>query len=188
VIEAELKARVPDPEALLAALDQRAAAERATYSDTYFDTADRALTGDGRELRLRVVDREGLRTCWLTYKEAAVPGTGSKPEHETSVADRSVLATLFAGLGLTVLVELTKHCTNYRFDRAARSVLATVVTVPELAGTFIEVETQVPTAAEVPAALGTLRDLLAELGIGEADLDGRDYTDLVIRARADGPG
>jgi adenylate cyclase class 2 len=142
------------------------------------------MTGTGRELRLRVVERDGLRTCWLTYKEAAVPGTGSKPEHETSVADRSVLATLFAGLGLTVLVELTKHCTNYRFDRAGRPVLATVVTVPELTGTFLEVETQVPTADGVPAALAALRDLLTELGIGEADLDDRDYTDLVTRARA----
>jgi adenylate cyclase class 2 len=183
VIEAELKARVRDPEALLAALDQRAAAEPATYADTYYDTPDLALTGTDRELRLRAIDQDGFRTCRLTYKEAAVPDTGSKPEHETSVADRSVLATLFSGLGLTVLVELTKHCTNYRFDQAGRPMLATVVTVPELAGTFLEVETQVATAAAVPAALGAIRDLLAELGIGETDLDNRDYTDLVIRAR-----
>jgi adenylate cyclase, class 2 len=184
VIEAELKARVRDPQALLAALDQRAAAEHATYADTYYDTPDRGLTGTGRELRLRVIDRDGFRTCRLTYKEAAVLGTGSKPEHETSVADREMFATLFAGLGLTVLVELTKNCTNYRFDRAGRPVLATVVTVPELRGTFLEVETLVPTAEEVPAALDTLRDLLAELGVSAADLDSRDYTDLVMRARA----
>jgi len=186
VIEAELKALVRDPAGLLAAQAQRAAAEPATYADTYYDTPDRTLTGSGRELRVRVVDQGGSRTCLLTYKEAAVPGTTSKPEHETEVGDPAVFATVFAGLGLGVLVGLTKHCTNYRFQHAGRLMLATVVTVPELAGTFVEIETQVPTTAEVPAALDTIRSLLAELGITEADLDTRDYTDMVQQARAAG--
>jgi adenylate cyclase, class 2 len=184
VIEAELKALVRDPAGLLAALAERAPAERASYADTYYDTPDRTLTSSDRELRVRVIDRGGSRTCLLTYKEAAVPGTTSKPEHETGVDDPAVFATLFAGLGLGVLVELTKHCTNYRFHHAGHPMLATVVTVPELAGTFVEVETQVPDAAEVPAALDTIADLLADLGITEADLDSRDYTDMVQQARA----
>jgi adenylate cyclase class 2 len=184
VIEAELKALVRDPAGLLAALAERAPAEPAAYADTYYDTPGRRLTGSGRELRVRIIDRGGSRTCLLTYKEAAVPGTTSKPEHETPVGDPAVFAALFAGLGLGVLVELTKHCTNYRFPHAGYPMLATVVTVPELAGTFVEVETQVPAAAEVSAALDTIRDLLTELGITEADLDTRDYTDMVQQARA----
>jgi len=183
VIEAELKALVRDPQALTAALDARAPAERATYSDTYYDTPARDLTGTDRELRVRIIDREGLRHCRLTYKEAAVPGTSSKPEHETSVGDPAVFATLFRGLGLQVLVELTKHCANYRLDHGGYRMLATVVSVPELADTFVEVETQVPAPGDVPPALQAIQGLLAEWGIGASDLNSRDYTDMIQEAR-----
>jgi adenylate cyclase class 2 len=184
VIEAELKARVRDRDRLIANLDQRAAGEASTYSDTYYDTSDRALTATDRELRVRVIEHEGFRRCRVTYKEAAVAGTTSKPEHETSVGDPAVFGTLFAGLGLAVLVELTKHCVNYAFDAYGYRMLATVVTVPELAGAFLEVETQVDAPGDVPAALAAIRRLLAELDIGANDLDTSDYTDLVLRARS----
>jgi adenylate cyclase, class 2 len=186
VIEAELKALVRDADALRAALEARAAATRATYCDTYYDTPGHDLRGSGRELRVRVIDGGGPAQALLTYKEPAVAGTASKPEHETTVAGPAVLATLFAGLGLQVLVELTKHCTNYRLQHAGRAMLASVVTVPELPDTFVEVETLVPTAGEVPAALAAVRALLAEVGIGVADLDTRAYTDMVAAARAAG--
>jgi hypothetical protein len=39
------------------------------------------------------------------------------------------------------LVSFEKHCTNYRFRVEGRDLLATVVTVPELDGTFLELET-----------------------------------------------
>ncbi len=172
MIEAELKALVRDPQALTAALDARAPAERATYSDTYYDTPARDLTGTDRELRVRIIDREGLRHCRL-----------SKPEHETSVGDPAVFATLFRGLGLQVLVELTKHCANYRLDHGGYRMLATVVSVPELADTFVEVETQVPAPGDVPPALQAIQGLLAELGIGASDLNSRDYTDMIQEAR-----
>jgi adenylate cyclase class 2 len=99
------------------------------------------------------------------------------------VGDPAVFAALFRALGLQVLVELTKHCANYSFDHAGYRMLATVVTVPELADTFVEVETQVSAADDVPPALEAIRGLLAELGIGADDLDTRDYTDMVAGAR-----
>jgi len=60
--------------------------------------------------------------------------------------------------------------------------LATVVTVPELDGTFVELETM---AAEddVDAALADIRAVLADLGIGEEDLTTEQYTDAVLEAR-----
>jgi adenylate cyclase class 2 len=61
--------------------------------------------------------------------------------------------------------------------------LATLVTVPELADTFVEIETQVPAAGDVAPALEAIRGLLAELGVGADDLDTRDYTDMVAEAR-----
>jgi adenylate cyclase class IV len=133
--------------------------------------------------RMFDVLRTGSTCCRLTYKEAAVGGTDSKPEHETSIGDPAVLPTLFAALGLDVIIELTKRCTNYSFDYAGYRMLATVVTVPELEGTWLEVETQVAGAGDVPAALDAIRALLGELGIAPDDLDSRTYTGLVADAR-----
>ncbi|MGH3978959.1 MAG: hypothetical protein ACRDRZ_08160 [Pseudonocardiaceae bacterium] len=47
-IEAELKARVRNPERVRELLRERAPEEVSVYSDTYFDTPDRQLTRDGR--------------------------------------------------------------------------------------------------------------------------------------------
>lgn len=60
--------------------------------------------------------------------------------------------------------------------------LATVVTVPEVEGTFIELETLVR-EQEVTAALSDIRDVLHELGIADEDLTTEQYTDAVIRSR-----
>jgi adenylate cyclase class 2 len=83
-----------------------------------------------------------MRRTVLTYKAPAVDAdSGSKPEHETKVADAATLDTIFRALGLEDLVAFEKHCANYRFTAHRRDMLATVVTVPEIDGTFIELET-----------------------------------------------
>jgi adenylate cyclase class 2 len=53
----------------------------------------------------------------------------------------AAIDVLLRGLGLVCLVAFKKHCTNYRFTARGHDMLATVVRVPELDGTFIEVET-----------------------------------------------
>ncbi|WP_153412161.1 hypothetical protein [Nocardia macrotermitis] len=65
---------------------------------------------------------------------------------------------------------------------AGRDMLATIVTVPEIAGTFVELETQ---AAEqdLQEALADLRTVLAELDISEDELTTELYTDAVAEAR-----
>lgn len=45
-IEAEVKARVHNRKRVRRLLQQRAPEEISVYSDTYFDTPDRCLTGD----------------------------------------------------------------------------------------------------------------------------------------------
>jgi adenylate cyclase class 2 len=58
-----------------------------------------------------------------------------------------------------------------------------VVTVPEIDGTFVELETLVD-ESDLAAALGDVRAVLGELGIGEDYLTTEQYTDAVMRARA----
>ncbi|MFI0451944.1 class IV adenylate cyclase [Actinomadura sp. 6N118] len=183
MIEAELKARVRDPEGLRELLRQRALEELSVYQDTYYDRPDGSLTADGRELRVRVIDRSGTRRTLLTYKEPAVDeASGSKPEHETKVADPAVMDTVLRALGAVEYVQLTKRCANYRFTERGRDMLATVVTVPELDGVFIELETMAG-ADELDHALADVRAVLVDLGVTDDDLTTEQYTDAVVRAR-----
>jgi adenylate cyclase class 2 len=62
--------------------------------------------------------------------------------------------------------------------------LATVVTVPELDGTFLEVET-ITDAEELTDALRAVRQVMTELGIDASDLTTEQYTDAVLAARSD---
>jgi adenylate cyclase, class 2 len=184
LIEAELKARVHDPDTLRARLRRLASEEISLYRDTYYDRPGRELTAQGRELRVRVMETGGVRRALLTYKEpAADAASGSKPKYETKVADAVVVDEILRGLGLEHLVAFEKHCANYRFTAKGRDMLATVVTVPPLDGTFIELET-LAEEADLATALGDVRAVLGELGIGENDLTTEQYTDAVMRARA----
>lgn len=183
MIEAELKARVRDPAALHQQLGGLAAGERSVYRDVYYDDPGRGLTASGSELRLRTVETDAGKRSLLTFKEPAVDApSGSKPEHETEVSDPAAVAPLLAGLGLQVVVAFEKHCTNYRFTARERGMLATVVTVPELDGTFIELETMTD-AAGVDAALADVRAELLRLGIDDGDFTTEQYTDAVLAAR-----
>ncbi|WP_454194251.1 class IV adenylate cyclase [Nocardia sp. Marseille-Q1738] len=188
MIEAELKARVHDVESVQAALSSRGDGQHSTYHDTYYDLADRRLSSEGRELRLRTITTGNGRRSLLTYKEPAVDTvSGSKPEYETEVADAAVIDAVLRGLGLTELVSFEKHCVNYRFASGGRDLLATVVTVPELEGTFIELETLAP-EPELTEALKIVRTTLHQLGITENDLTTEQYTDAVLATRtAPGP-
>jgi adenylate cyclase class 2 len=183
VIEAELKARVREPEALRGRLLRLAPEERSVYRDTYYDRPGGELTAAGRELRLRVIETDGPCRAVLTYKEPAVDvGSGSKPEHETQVADPGVIETVLRALGLEPLVAFQKHCANHRFTARGRDMLATVVSVPEIDGTFVELETVV-NEEDMRSALDDVRAVLHDLGVGDEDLTTERYTDAVLRAR-----
>ncbi|GDY30092.1 class IV adenylate cyclase [Gandjariella thermophila] len=184
-VEAELKARVRDADAVRKRLDQRARPEVSTYWDRYFDYPDRRLSNAGRELRLRTVETaDGRRRSILTYKEPPVDAaSGSKPEHETTVGDAEVIATALAALGVENFLSFEKRCTNYRFTAHGRELLATLVRVPELGDeVFIELETIVGTE-DVADALRVVRAVLAELGVSESDLSSETYTDAVAARR-----
>ncbi|MGO4457740.1 class IV adenylate cyclase [Streptomyces sp. M-16] len=183
MIEAELKARVHAPHQVLAALDDRAEGRTEVYRDTYYDTASGDLESQDQELRVRTVHGpDGTRTV-LTHKGARVDEeSGSKPEHETRVEDAGAVHAMLRGLGYLPTVAFEKHCRNYSFEACGRQMLATLVRVPELEGTFLELETLVE-EKDLPAALHDLRDVFSELGIGPEDLTREQYTAAVRTTR-----
>lgn len=184
-VEAELKARLRNPEQVRQRLAERAPAEHSVYADRYFDFPDRRLASDGYEVRLRTVtDDAGETRSLLTFKEPAVDAaSGSKPEHETSVDDPSAVARLVSVLGLVEMIAFEKRCANYRFTAHNRELLATVVEVPELAGeTFVEVET-LTADDDVDAALHAVRQVLDDLGVTGEELTIETYTGAVEAQR-----
>ena len=184
-VEAELKAQVRDVAAVRAALAARAMQRGAVYRDTYFDAPNRGFMAEGRELRLRSVETADSVRNVLTFKAPAVDeASGSKPEHETTVADRAATHQILLGLGYEVAIEFTKNCENFEFTDSEYNMLATLVTVPELNGTFLELETIVPSVTDVADALDAVRRVLVTLGITEDDLTTELYTDAVARAKA----
>ncbi|MBN9740616.1 adenylyl cyclase [Amycolatopsis sp. A1MSW2902] len=186
VIEAELTAVVRNPDRVRAELAERAEPVRSVYADTYYDRPDHSMDRDGYELRVRTITTGRQQRTVVTYKEPPVDASSrSKPEHETAADDPAVMATIFDALGLVELVSLEKRCENYSFTADGREMLATVVTIPELAGqTFIELETMAE-RDELPEALRSLREVLDGLGVGEGDAVEQSYTDMVMKARGD---
>ncbi|QEV18802.1 class IV adenylate cyclase [Streptomyces alboniger] len=183
MIEAELKARVQEPEQVMRLLDGRARARSEVYRDTYYDRPDGLLAAADEELRVRTIHGEaGTRTV-LTFKGAAVDvASGSKPEHETGVDDAEAAHAILRGLGYVEVIAFEKRCRNYDFEAGERRMLATLVRVPEIEGTFLEVETLV-VEADVEAALDDIRGVLADLGIGDEDLTREAYTRAVAKQR-----
>jgi adenylate cyclase class 2 len=187
LIEAELKARLADPDAVRAALATRAEPEVAVYHDVYYDNAAGDLERSGRELRLRAVVRPGQASQHvLTFKEPTVDeASGSKPEYETTVAAPDAVAHMVEALGYRPAVELSKDCQNFRFSDGGREFLATVVLVPQLDGTFLEVETMAEDD-QVEQALSAVRTVLERLGVAASELTNELYTDAVRSARRAG--
>ncbi|MGW6271151.1 class IV adenylate cyclase [Streptomyces sp. NPDC055060] len=185
MIEAELKAQVHAPEAVMRQLETLAAARVEVYQDTYYDRPNRLLEQGGEELRIRTVHgADGTRTV-LTFKGEAVDvASGSKPEHETLVDDPVALHAILRGLGFVESIAFEKRCRNYAFETRGRRMLATLVRVPEIDGTFLEVETLVD-ASDLTPALDDIRATLVDLGISQDDLTTELYTDAVAAQRRD---
>ena len=185
MIEAELKARVANPESvrqlLIAATGDP---ERAEYADTYFDRSGE-LSRESRELRIRTITTPLGARHLLTYKGVVLDqASGSKTEAETAVEDRNAAEALLSGLGYTPTIAFVKRCENYQLTTmTGRPVLATLVTVPELDGTYLEIETMADGETDMRAALDELRVVLLDLGISPGALTTEQYTDAVKAAR-----
>ncbi|MFI7188141.1 class IV adenylate cyclase [Nocardia nova] len=184
MIEAEYKAKLTAPDRVRAALRERATPDVVSYRDTYYDTPSGDLNHAGREFRLRTVeDSSGGRRHVLTFKDPAVDeATGSKPEFETFVADRDAMAEIITRLGYHPSLSFTKRCENFEFTASGRRMLATIASVPEIDGTFLELETQAD-EPDLSDAFMDLRAVLTELGVTPEELTTELYTDAVHQVR-----
>ncbi|MFI8080225.1 class IV adenylate cyclase [Kitasatospora sp. NPDC086009] len=184
-IEAELKAVVRDPESVLRQLEDRYGPGRAeVYRDAYYDAPDGSLMGTDRELRIRTVHGPDDTRTVLTYKGARVDeASGSKPEAETRVEDAGAMREIIRGLGFVPRIAFEKRCRNYDFQHEGRRFLATLVRVPEIDGTFIELETIAMAEDDLVPALAVVRSVLTGFGIAEDDLTTEQYTDAVAAVR-----
>jgi len=139
-IEVELKARVQDADALLRRLRDKSDGQPSTYRDTYYDWPDRRLGNAGRqELRIRVIEADSETKALWTFKGAMLDAA-STPEFETMVTEPDMAQAILAQLGLEPVIAYTKHCVNFTFESDHHRVKASVVQVPELEGTFLEIE------------------------------------------------
>lgn len=189
MIEAELKARLRNPEHVMGQLDQMAEGQAEVYQDTYYDDPSGSLDAQDQELRVRTIHGPSSTRSVLTYKGARVDsGSGSKPEHETLVDNPESVHAMLRGLGYVPAITFQKLCRNYEFSSHGRRLLATLVQVPEIDGTFLEVETMVPGEKELSTALDDVRSVMSELGIHESDFTTELYTDAVAARRAHGAG
>jgi adenylate cyclase class 2 len=93
------------------------------------------------------------------------------------------IGAILVGLGLERLIAYTKRCENFTLDAEGHRIVATMVTVPELDGTFIEIETLVPDSAPVDAAHAAIHRVLADLGLSESDLEPAFYIDMISARR-----
>lgn len=185
MIEAELKARVQNPQGVMQRLDHLADGRAEVYRDTYYDDASGTLGAQDQELRVRTIHGPESTRSVLTYKGARVDlDSGSKPEHETHVDNPEAVHATLRGLGYVPAIAFQKRCRNYEFSSRGRRLLATLVQVPEIEGTFLEVETMVKEENELPAALDDVRSFMVELGIGADDFTTELYTDAVTASRA----
>ncbi|MGP8300668.1 class IV adenylate cyclase [Streptomyces inhibens] len=185
MIEAELKARVHNPEHVMGQLDRLAEGRAEVYQDTYYDDPSGSLDAQHQELRVRTIHGPNSTRSVLTYKGARIDSaSGSKPEHETRVDNPEAVHAMLRGLGYAPAIAFQKRCRNYEFSSRGRSLLATLVQVPEIEGTFLEVETMIPEEKELSAALDDIRSAMGELGIHADDFTSELYTDAVAARRA----
>ena len=174
--EIEVKARIPDMEALLGALKNAdiELSEPLKQHDRVFalpGSADNAF--DANWLRIRIEDDT---KTYFTLKRSVV-GHLDSIEHETVVEDAGQLESIIALLGYEPYSELTKV---RRKGRVGKIELC-VDEVPGI-GAYIEAEALHEADADHDVVVQELWQLLESFGVTKDDEETRGY-DVIERAR-----
>jgi adenylate cyclase, class 2 len=182
--EAEIKLVVIDPTSVRVSLDSEVIGEDERYEDHYFTHETLVPRNSTRELRVREVQGHKETRALLTFKDEVVDiATQSKQEHETQIANADEFIRIMQAIGFNLDINFTKICTNWRLLRERYEILVTLVTVPELSGHYLELETLVKEKTEIESAIEVLRLLANSLGLDRSDETTATYTESVRNAR-----
>ncbi|MDZ7745653.1 MAG: class IV adenylate cyclase [Halobacteriales archaeon] len=175
--EVELKIRA-DHDSIRERLGARATRERSvTQTDTYYDAPHRDFAETDEAVRVRIEqEREDDPVAKLTYKGPLLDSESkTREEHETVVADEDAVRGILDGLGFEPAATVEKDRTFYALD----GYTLTLDVVSGL-GEFVEIETEVDTESEIPAARDRARDLLATLGVDHEETIQTSYLGLLL--------
>lgn len=181
MIEVELKAHVRDRAAVEAAVASFARLEGAVDKrDAYWHGPDWRLNRGTRGFRLRS-EREGTVVTFKTKRSEG--GIEINRESEFEVSDPGVFAEFALRLGCERFYEKRKRGRVYKAGDGAGGATIEIVEVEGL-GCFIEIEVLLEDEdpARVALAQGEIRSLLARSGVGEADIESRFYSELLMSA------
>ena len=176
--EIEVKAWVKEPQAVRGSLDQEASFLRHfEKNDVYFEGE---ATYADQPVTVRIREDDGKSLC--TFKERrTVDGVEHNREWEFAVGNAEAMETLLLRLGLPELVRKRKLGASYRYDD-----LLVELSEVEGLGHFIEVEKLVDTSADEATqaeAKAQVRRVISHFGIPDDAVEGRPYTELLLRQR-----
>jgi len=213
--EIEIKLRVSDSKALKRVLKRLGArpvgqgSGRVHEWNVIFDTPEGGLAKHGQLLRIRIETPEakskkakqaaGQRTM-LTFKRPlgvgapASPGVQNSRHHkvreeiEMEVADATVLATIFEGLGMRGWFRYEKYRTTFRLPGSASWAKGLLIELDETPiGTFVELEGPAAAIDRAARELGySRRDYVLKnylvLYVEECRRQGKEPKDMVFAA------
>jgi adenylate cyclase class 2 len=208
VIETELKARLIDPEKIKSALSALGSCRYGYHKkDTYWIASagpmgagfeDRGSPSENPHIRLRVRNEEkkytdGQSQCntLVTFKTRTLcDGIETNTEHEMAVSDSGVFEEILRQLGCKPDISKEKQGWAWIFESEnhAAPLLAELSHVKHL-GWFIELEILSDTRDEqiLEQNRSRLRALLGKLGIENAAIESRPYSEL-LRQVSEHPG
>jgi adenylate cyclase, class 2 len=214
--EIEIKLRIAEPKALMRALKRLGArptergSGRVHEWNVIFDTPDGGLAKHGQLLRIRIetIDTKSKRgkspsakRTLLTFKRplvaGAAPSSSAQENHrhkvreeiEVEVADASILAKIFEGLGMRGWFRYEKYRTTFRLPADANWAKGLLIELDETPiGTFVELEGPPGAIDRAAQELGysrrdyVLRSYLA-LYVEECRRHGQEPTDMLFPAK-----
>jgi adenylate cyclase, class 2 len=214
--ETEIKLRISDPKAFKRAL-KRLGARAATVGSSrvhewnvIFDTPDGGLAKHGQLLRIRIETPEAkskkakgspAKRSLLTFKRPIVAGTARfasaqenhhhkvREEIEMEVADATVLAKIFEGLGMRGWFRYEKYRTTFRLPAASKWAKGLLIELDETPiGTFVELEGPPAAIDRAAQELGhSRRDFILKsylaLYVEECRRLGQEPRDMVFAAK-----
>jgi predicted adenylyl cyclase CyaB len=184
VIEVELKARLRDRAATLAAVSSFARDEGAVdKSDEYWHGPDWRRKRGTRGFRVRF---EGGASVVNFKSKRSEGGIEINRESEFGISDRGAFIELALRLGCEPFYSKHKRGLKFIADGDGDSPAPATIEILEVVGLgdFIEIEVLLPDEDPTAVALarGEIHALLARSGVPESDIEPRFYSELLMEA------